>query len=151
MINVVVISHTPDNELGFLERLADINISAVIPSTMDKTLQQALADSPDIIVMEQNLETLNVDILCHLLHLQDSKAQIIILTDEEPTFEMLKNTGFSVRGYMTKEQRSSLAKAVRVINEGEAWLPRTIVTEMLNRFAQTNPDSNEEPKLKLVN
>ena len=142
MINVIIVSHTPANEVALLDWLADIDVSAVTPSTMDETLQQVLAATPDIVIMEQDLETLSTDILCHLLHTQCPKAQSIILTDEIPTFEMLQNTGFSVRGYMTREQRSSLAKAVRVIHEGEAWLPRTIVTEMLNRFAKRNSEHN---------
>ena len=142
MINVIIVSNTPANEVVLLDWLADIDVSAVTPSTMDETLQQVLAATPDIVIMEQDLETLSTDILCHLLHTQCPKAQSIILTDEIPTFEMLQNTGFSVRGYMTREQRSSLAKAVRVIHEGEAWLPRTIVTEMLNRFAKRNSEHN---------
>lgn len=149
MINVIVVSHAPANEVALLDWLTDIDVSAVSPSTIDQMLQQIVKCTPDIIIIEQNLESINADILCHLLHNQYPKAQSIILTDEAPTFEMLKNTGFSVRGYITKEQRSSLAKAVRVIYEGEAWLPRTIITEMLNQFAEINTDFNE-PQLKIV-
>jgi len=150
MIKVAIISHEPESTVALLDWLADISVSIVMPSTIDTTVQQALAKNPDIIIIEQNLESVDSDILCHLLYKQEPKAQSIILTNEAPTFEMLKNTGFSVRGYITREQRSCLAKAVRVIHGGEAWLPRTIVTEMLNRFAEKNVDSNE-PQLKLVN
>ena len=70
MINVIIVSHTPANEVALLDWLADINVSAVIPSTMDKTLQQVLAANPDIVIMEQRLESINADLLCHLLHKQ---------------------------------------------------------------------------------
>ena len=64
-------------------------------------------------------------------------ARHLILTDKAPTYEMLKNSGFRARGYITSDQHSALAKAVRVVFDGEAWLPRKLVTEMLNRYAAT--------------
>ncbi len=143
MIKVVIVSRTPKSEVALLDWLTDIAVSAVEPSTIDETVQQISASNPDIIIIEQNLELFNADLLCHILHQQIPNAQSMILTDEIPSFEMLKNTGFSVRGYITREQRSSLAKAVRVVHEGEAWLPRSIVTEMLDRFAETSSEFNE--------
>ncbi|NQY25753.1 MAG: response regulator transcription factor [Piscirickettsiaceae bacterium] len=150
MIKVVIVSHEPESAVALLDWMTDISVSEVTPSTIDKILQHVLADAPNIIIIEQNLEPINADMLCHLLSKQLPKAQSLMLTDETPTFEMLQNTGYSVRGYITREQRSSLAKAVRVVHQGEAWLPRTIVTEMLNQFAKTNLDFNES-QLKIVN
>ena len=48
---------------------------------------------------------------------------------------MLENSGFRQRGYITPDQHFALAKAVRVVFDGEAWLLRKLVTEMLNRYA----------------
>jgi DNA-binding NarL/FixJ family response regulator len=47
---------------------------------------------------------------------------------------MLQQSGFKVRGYITENQLIDIAKAVRVVSEGEAWLPRKLVAEMLNHF-----------------
>ena len=136
MIRVAIVSNNAKGLTVLLDWLDDINVTVVAPSTMEDTQKQVLECIPDIIVIEQNLDSLNTDLLCHLLYKDFSRAQSIILTDGAPTFEMLKSTGFSVRGYITKEQRSSLAKVVRVVHDGEAWLPRNIVTEMLNHFAE---------------
>jgi len=146
MIRVVIVSNNAKGLTLLLDWLSDIKVSVVSPSTMEETQQQILACIPDIIVLEQTLESLNVDLLCHLLYKEFPRAQSIILTDVEPSFEMLKDTGFSVRGYITREQRSSLAKVVRVVHDGEAWLPRNIVTEMLNHFAEMS--SVEKSKSK---
>ena len=55
---------------------------------------------------------------------------------------MLENSGFRARGYITPDQHEALAKAVRVVFDGEAWLPRKFVTEMLNRFTASFIVSN---------
>jgi DNA-binding NarL/FixJ family response regulator len=65
-------------------------------------------------------------------------TRCLILTDEQPTFEMLQMSGFRARGYILPEQRSDIVRAVRVVEDGEAWLPRRLVAEMLNRFSTSS-------------
>jgi DNA-binding NarL/FixJ family response regulator len=85
-------------------------------------------------------EDIDAAMLCHFLSKRYPDAQSLFITDEIPTFEMLQSTGFKARGYITKEQQDKLADAVRVIHDGEAWLPRTLVAEMLNRFSSYSSD-----------
>jgi len=148
MINVVLIS----NDRTVQQRLAaqaDIKLTVLQATTMDETAQRAKQHSPDIIISEQNMEKIDSDILCHILNKTCPLAQNIILVDDFPTFNMLQNAGFKVRGYLTSEQKHLIVKAVRVVHNGEAWLPRKLVAEMLNHYASIHSELANEKTLKL--
>jgi len=151
MINVVVIC----NDRTVQQRLAaqtDIQLTIIQATSMDETVRLTKQCYPDIIVSEKNMENIDTDILCHYLSQNCPLAQNIILVDELPTFDMLQSSGFKVRGYLTSEQKHLIVKAVRVVHDGEAWLPRSLVAEMLNHFASHHTEmlNDEEPKLKLM-
>jgi len=134
MINVVIFSPTSDAVKRVLEEQADIWLTDVQPSDLDDVVAQVGYQHPDIFIITQDSETINGDILCHFLTKHYPAAQSLILIDEEPTFDMLRNSGFKARGYIVKEQQIDIDKAVRAVHAGEAWLPRKLVAEMLNRF-----------------
>ena len=92
--------------------------------------------------MKQAEEDIDAAMLCHFLSKRYPTAQSLFIIDEIPTFEMLQDTGFKARGYITSEQQNKLVDAVRVVHDGEAWLPRTLVAEMLNRFSLSFIGSN---------
>jgi DNA-binding NarL/FixJ family response regulator len=135
MINVVIIGSNIEAEKQLLAQHNDMNVSFVHPSTIEVTVSQVGLFQPDIFILKNDEENINVDMLCHFLSKSYPDAHSLFLTLESPTFEMLQDSGFKARGYVTPEQQQKLAKAVRVIHDGEAWLPRTLVAEMLNRFS----------------
>ena len=134
MINVVLFSPISDAVKRVLEVQSDIWLTDVQPSVLDDVVDQVGHQHPDIFIITQDAEHLNGDILCHFLSKHYPAAQSLILINEEPTFEMLKNSGFKARGYILKGQQAEIDKAVRAVHSGEAWLPRKLVAEMLNRF-----------------
>jgi DNA-binding NarL/FixJ family response regulator len=138
MINVVIFSPMSDDVKQVLEDQSDIWLTDVQPAILDDVVALVGSQHPDIFVITQDSEHLNGDILCHFLSKHYPAAQSLILIDEEPTFDMLRNSGFKARGYIVKQQKIDIDKAVRAVHAGEAWLPRKLVAEMLNRFeAQT--------------
>jgi len=148
MINVVVIS----DDRTVQQRLAaqsDIKLTVIQASSMDETVKNVKQCFPHIIISEQNMENLDIDVLCHFLSESCPSAQNIILIDELPTLNLLQNAGFKVRAYLTPEQKHLIVKAVRVVHDGEAWLPRKLVAEMLNYFSSNHIEV--ESKLKLIN
>lgn len=134
VINVALISSDADDDLAFLSQQSDIKAIGIMPSNLKRLIDELTLFSPNIIAMEHAPENMTVDRLCHYLgrHFQDTRC--IILTSQKPNFEMLQSSGFKVRGYVSDEQRKKLDKAIRVVHDGEAWLPRKLVTEMLNRL-----------------
>lgn len=138
MINVVIFNPISDAVKRVLEEQSDILLTDVQPSILDDVVVQVGPQHPDIFIITQDSEYLNGDILCHFLSKHYPTARSLILINEEPTFEMLRSTGFKARGYIVKGQKIEIDKAVRAVHSGEAWLPRRLVAEMLNRFeAQT--------------
>jgi DNA-binding NarL/FixJ family response regulator len=112
-------------------------VTEVVPSTLAETVSKVEQAQPNIIVLEHGVENVDVDMLCHVLNKRHPYARSLILVERKPTFEMLQNSGFKARGYLTPEQWPMIEKAIRVVHDGESWLPRKLVTEMLNRFASS--------------
>lgn len=132
MIKVVIVSDNAENEIELLASQTDIKVTQIMPTTMEEIGQQIANNPPDIIVIEQDLDTVSADILCHFLSQQCPQARSLILVEEQPQFEMLQNFGFKAHGFITAEQRPLLAKAIRAIHDGEMWIPRNLVGDMLN-------------------
>lgn len=150
MIRIALISSSPDSDLQFLSEQADFNVVAIAPTKIQTLVEQLTLSAPDILIIEHSVENVSVDGLCYYLSKYFANLRTIILTDGKPTFEMLQNSGFKARGYIQPEQRSQLDKAVRVVNDGEAWLPRKLVTDMLNRFTASFI-MHDEPEIALNN
>ncbi len=149
MINVVILSHNAEAEMLSLAGQAEMQVSHIVPSTIDQVVQQVTDVAPNIIIINQGLDNVSADILCHFLNMKCPNARCIMLIETQPSFEMLENSGFKVRGFLTTEQRPLLAKAIRVVHDGEAWLPRKLVADMLNRFAASFINA-EEPSLPAI-
>lgn len=134
VMNVIIIGPISEVVQSLLEKQADMIVKGVQPLTLDDVFEQIGEFHPDIFIITQNFGTINGDILCHFLSKHYCAAQSLILINEEPTFDMLINSGFKARGYILKEQYTQIDKAIRVVHAGEAWLPRRLVADMLNRF-----------------
>lgn len=135
MINVVLIGNNIGAEEQLLTLQKDMKVNVISPSTIEQTVAQAGLFQPDIFILKHGDEDINAEMLCHFLSSSYPDAQTLFLTELAPTFEMLQDSGFKARGYITAAQQDKLVKAVRVVFDGEAWLPRTLVAEMLNRFS----------------
>jgi len=148
MINVVVISNNPTQDLGLLSQNDDMQIVKVLPTTIEHIIEQVGTHQPDIIIIADSTPQNSCDKLCQFLGKHYHYARSLVLTDFSPTFEMLENSGFKARGYITPDQHKALAKAVRVVFDGEAWLPRKLVTEILNRLSTSFFDGNNNDNAK---
>lgn len=113
----------------------DLQIITLTASNLNQAIDDIIGLNADIVILDQDNEQLHADIVCSFLAKHHSKAQTLILTNQTPDFDMLSRTGFSARGYITPNQRNVLNKAIHAVHDGEAWLPRRLVAEMLNRFA----------------
>ncbi|MFT7234767.1 MAG: DNA-binding NarL/FixJ family response regulator [Methylophagaceae bacterium] len=135
MINIVVVSNNQSKALGSLSKQSDMSVVKVLPTSLEGIVEQIGDKHPDIMIIADSTETDNQDLLCHFLAKHYQGARHLVLTGASPNYEMLENSGFRARGYITPDQHSFIAKAVRVVFDGEAWLPRKLVTELLDRHA----------------
>lgn len=134
MINVVVLGHSIPSLINLAVH-DDLNITVIEPDTIDAALLAIETAKSDITVLEQHNDRINSNILCSVLATNYSPNQTIILSEKTPDFDQLKETGFRARGYVTPPQHDKLVKAIRAVHDGEAWLPRRLVADMLNHFA----------------
>lgn len=137
MIRVAVISAQASSETQMLSSCQDFDVTEIKPVNIKSIVDQLTLFSPDIFVLQEGVDNISVHGLCHYLNCYFPLARTLILSNETPDFEMLQNSGFKARGYILPDQRSQLEKAARVVHDGEAWLPRKLVTEMLNRFTSS--------------
>ena len=147
MINTVIISRNAEAEMLLLANHTEMQVSHIVPSTIEQVVQQVADIAPNIIVINHGLDNVSADILCHFLNKECPDARSIMLVETQPSFEMLENSGFKVRGFLTTEQYPLLAKAIKVVHDGEAWLPRKLVSDMLSHFASSfvNTEASQLP------
>ncbi|AFJ03421.1 hypothetical protein Q7C_2287 [Methylophaga frappieri] len=134
MINVVVVGEATLRGID-LSQDADFQVTIVTATELNHIIAQVTQAQANIVLLDQHHDELHAEVICSLLARQYPASQSLILTDTRPDFAMLARTGFSVRGYLTSDQHALLGKAIRALHSGEAWLPRRLVAEMLNRFA----------------
>jgi DNA-binding NarL/FixJ family response regulator len=135
MINVVLIGNNLEQEQALLESQTDLTVEVLSASTIEQTLESIPFSEPHVFILDEATSEVSPELLCHFLCESYPQANSIIMIENQPTFAMLESSGFKARGFITSEQRRVLDKAVRVINDGEAWLPRKLVGDMLNRFS----------------
>lgn len=113
----------------------DMEVCHIDGESINGVVDDLLNPVPDVVVIDHHNTRLDAEILCSFVSRHVPHVHAILLTEANPGFEILQNTGFTARGFVTPEQHVILDKAVRAVFDGEAWLPRRLVAEMLNRFA----------------
>lgn len=65
------------------------------------------------------------------------RTQVLLLTNRHSAAGILNALSHGARGYLEhKALRTFLHKAVRVVDAGEAWVPRKMVAKILERLAR---------------
>lgn len=103
---------------------------------------------PDIILLDLDLGTENgLDYLADLLRVF-APARIVVLTATPEFDSHLRAAAGGARGIVMKEQApETLVNAIRSVHTGEAWMGRSLMTAVLNRFSQSSlekPGKNPE-------
>jgi len=146
MIRVGILGDNTRHFCGALEDQPDIELFDIAIGTLTQIMTTIIDNRLEILILDHENNALHPDIVCAFIKQNNLNAKILVLTQYQPDFHMLKKTGFSVRGYISPEQKPLLKKAVMAVNAGEAWLPRRLVAEMLDRFASPATSTS---KLKL--
>ncbi|MGH7817838.1 MAG: response regulator [Candidatus Binatia bacterium] len=66
------------------------------------------------------------------------KTRVIFLCDDADQTKLIDAFRYGASGYLeAKDNDVFLAKAVRAVSNGEAWVPRRFVTKIVERLTQT--------------
>jgi len=110
----------------------EIDVSACDGSTALETLESVL---PDVVVMGLNIDDTNRWQLLKLIQLRQPECQVLTLADNQSDVEAVKHIEASAVGFINSEDLERLlAKAVKKINQGEAWVPRKLVPSLVERL-----------------
>jgi len=71
-----------------------------------------------------------------VLRQKSPRTTVILLTHRAPEIRILEALSYGARGYIEeKVLRTFLAKAVRCVDAGEAWVPHKMVARIIERLA----------------
>ena len=89
-----------------------------------------------------DLQRLRLDALAALprIRLQSPRTRVILLTSRRtPTALILEGLRRGARGYLDRAAlRPFLVKAVRAVDGGEAWVPRQMVSRILDQLVRSS-------------
>ena len=114
--------------------LSDLDIS-VTDCDGDLALEHLQSVLPDVVVMGLNIAEQHRLQLLKLIQLRWSECQVLALADEQSNDDAIEQIEASAVGFMNSEDLERLlAKAVKKINAGEAWVPRKLVPSLVERL-----------------
>ncbi|KKM20133.1 hypothetical protein LCGC14_1648640 [marine sediment metagenome] len=143
MIKVCLVGSDVDKEFALLQTQYNITVAKMAEKSFDDLLLQIVSENPDVLVISDAMSSLSADDLCLYVSLQIPSAKTVIITDKPASYERLELSGFACRGFITYEQRHAIVRAVKVVHDGESWIPRKLVSDVLDRLAsQTKHTQN---------
>jgi DNA-binding NarL/FixJ family response regulator len=102
---------------------------------------------PDILLLDFVItETNGLDIISTIRE-KSSRTKTIVLStvwEESKIFSALK---LGAKGFLSKDATiSDLVKAIEVVNRGELWIQRKLISKFFDGMNETNPKHIEQPK-----
>jgi DNA-binding NarL/FixJ family response regulator len=130
---------------ALLEQQADFQVIADLPLQAD-VLGVARTDRPDVIIFEPNTfagRDIGLRMTSDLASVSEG-PKILILTDLRDPHVYTRFLLLGALGVVLKHQPSCvLVKAIRKLNEGEAWLDRANTVQVLQAAAQRHRQDGE--------
>ena len=91
---------------------------------------------PRILLLDLALARAQGSPLIPALRQKSPQTKVILLTDGASEARTLEALSHGARGYLDKALLTTfLARAVRVVDAGEAWVPRKMVARIMDRLA----------------
>lgn len=91
---------------------------------------------PRILLLDVHMAAGNGVALLRILRQKSPRTKVILLTRRASQARILDVLAHGARGYLDKKAfRTFLSKAVRLVDAGQAWVPRKMVAKILDRLA----------------
>ena len=136
-ITVVVADHKKSGRAACLRLLqAEKGIQVVGEARNGlEAIAAAARIKPRIILFHLNLLTGGKISLLRALRQKSPRTRAILLTARPSEMAILKALSHGGRGYLKENALGTfLPKAVRLVDAGEAWVPRKMVTKIVNHL-----------------
>ena len=128
-----------DDKQGFRASCGRLLASDLEIEVADSASEQALeclaTVLPDVVIMGMNVESDSRWQLLKLIQLRWPDCQVLTLVKDQSDDESVKQIEASAVGFLNSDDLERLlTKAVRKINQGEAWVPRKLVPSLVERL-----------------
>jgi len=121
---------------GLLALERDIRVVAEAGSGLD-VLAAAERLRPNVLLLDIGLTGTNGTSILPVIRRRSPQTRVLLLTRQVSEARTLKALSQGARGYLDSAAVPTfLPRAVRAINAGEAWVPRRMVTKIMDRLAR---------------
>jgi DNA-binding NarL/FixJ family response regulator len=137
-VNVVIAHHEKIIRAACLNLLQPEKGIRVIGEARSafEVIKVAARFKPHILLLDLNLFKRNGNALLLALRQKSPRTKVILLTHGASKTQILEALSHGALGYLEKKLINTfLAKAVRKVDGGEAWVPRKMVTKTIDRLA----------------
>lgn len=134
----VIIADVHEARCAQYERLvgneADISIVAYVKSSRE-LLERVVSAKPDALVISVDFCPDDLSAVIHLVREDSPRTHILLISNQSDENLLLDALSAGARGYLEEgELDQYLTKSLKKILDGEAWIPRKMVTPLLERL-----------------
>jgi CheY-like chemotaxis protein len=128
-ISVVVADQQKRLRSSYVRQLRPENGIAVVgEAATSYEVVKALKLKPHVLLLDWDISALDGVSILPLVRHQSPGTRVILLGERTSRRRLLNALSLGARGYLRKTMaKTFLPKAVRVVGEGDVWIPRTIV------------------------
>ena len=138
MLPITVVIASTETSLAACLRLLrpEKRILVVAEARSDPEAIAAARLNPRILLLDLSVSIRGGLAVLRAFRRDSPRTKVILLTGRVAEARMLDVLSRGARGYLKwKALRPFLAKAVRLVDAGEAWVPRRMVAKLIERFA----------------
>jgi DNA-binding NarL/FixJ family response regulator len=108
---------------------------------------EALKGKPRVLLLDFKMSIVSPDSLVPAIRKRSPKTRIVLMTDRASESKILEVLSQGARGYLWKDLvQVHLPRTVRVVDAGEAWIPRMMVAMLLDRLTRLSSPKDGAPK-----
>lgn len=128
-ISVVIADSKKATRTSYLKQLQpEKGIQVVAEVGTRRAVVNALKLRPRILLLDWKMVGLDEVPLLPLIRRYSPQTKVILLTSRIGSLRLVHALSHGARGYLEQTlARTSLAKAVRLVDDGEVWVSRTMV------------------------
>ena len=133
----VVIASTETTRAACLRLLRPVKqIRVVAEARSDREAIAAAGLNPRILLLDMSVSIRGGLVVLRAFRRDSPRTKVILLTRRGAEARILDALSHGARGHLERKAlRRFLAKAVRLVDAGEAWVPRKMVAKLIVRFA----------------
>ena len=153
LITVLIADHQRKNRMTCLDLLRDEKKIHVVGEARNglEVLTRVAKLNPHILLLNFNLLKRKRIPFLQTLRLRSPKTKVILLTHHSREATLLQALSYGVWGYLREDLLTTfLPKMVHVVNNGEAWVERTMVPKIIDHLINltTHGERTEDIGLK---